>query len=114
MLHQDVNIFYLLGVLVLQKVSKILLCVSLEAEPGPCPKAAVLFLDCSFLDPASLSSLISYCLNLPFRTQGKSWKLKLIYGNQKMGDTEKFVWRSPHGPAQFLLYSGFSENRFKS
>ena len=44
-----VNIFHLLGVLVLQKSSKILLHVSLEAEPGSCPKAALLFLDCSSL-----------------------------------------------------------------
>ena len=44
MLHQAVNIFHLLGVSVLQKSSKILLCVSLEEKPGPCPKAALLFL----------------------------------------------------------------------
>ena len=41
------------GVLVLQKNSKILPCVPLEGEPGPCPKAVLLFLDCSFLVPAS-------------------------------------------------------------
>ena len=39
----------LLGVLVLQKSSVILLCASLEVEPGPCQKAALLFLDCSSL-----------------------------------------------------------------
>ena len=33
----------------LQDSSKILFCVSLEAESGPCPKAALLFLDCSSL-----------------------------------------------------------------
>ena len=44
MLYQVVNIFHLLGVLVLQKSSEILLCVSLEAEPGSCPKAALMFL----------------------------------------------------------------------
>ena len=31
--------------LVLQKGSKILFCVSLEGEPGSCPKSALLFLD---------------------------------------------------------------------
>ena len=31
------------------KSLKILLCVSLEAEPGPCPKSALLFLGCSSL-----------------------------------------------------------------
>ena len=30
----------------MQKSSKILLCVSLEVEPGPCPKSALLFIDC--------------------------------------------------------------------
>ena len=50
---QVVNILHLLGVLVLQKSSKILLCVPLEAEPGPCPKAALLFLEGSFLVSAS-------------------------------------------------------------
>ena len=29
------------------------LCVFLEEEPGPCPKAALLFLDCSSLVSAS-------------------------------------------------------------
>ena len=42
-MHQVANIFHVLGVLVLQKSSKILLCVYLEAELGPCPKAPLLF-----------------------------------------------------------------------
>ena len=53
MLHQVLNIFHLLGILVLQKSSKILLCVSLEVEPGPCPKPALLCPDCSSLVSAS-------------------------------------------------------------
>ena len=40
--------------LVLQKSSKTVLCVSLEAKPGSCPKAALLFLHCSSLVSASL------------------------------------------------------------
>ena len=44
MLHQVVNNFHLLRGLVMQMSSKILLCVSLEVEPGPCPKAALLSL----------------------------------------------------------------------
>ena len=36
MLHQIVNIFHLLGVSVWQKCSKVFLCVSLDAELGPC------------------------------------------------------------------------------
>lgn len=49
--------FIFVGVLVLQKNSKILSCIFLEKEPGPCPKAALffcfvfalLFFDCSSL-----------------------------------------------------------------
>ena len=41
------------GVLVLQKSSKLLLRISLEGEPGPCPKAALLFLGSSSLVSAS-------------------------------------------------------------
>ena len=74
--------------------SKILLCVSLEAEPGPCPKAAVLFLDCSFLDPASLSSLISYCLNLPFGTRERNEAYSL---QAKIEDAERLVPRNLAG-----------------
>lgn len=53
MRHQVVNILHLLGVLVLQKVSRTLLCVFLEGEPDPCPKAALLFLEGSSLVSAS-------------------------------------------------------------
>ena len=45
------NLFELL-VLVLRN-SKILLCISLEEQLGGCPKAALLFLDCSSLVSAS-------------------------------------------------------------
>ena len=45
--------FHLLGDLVQQKSSKILFYVSLQEEPGPCPKAALLFLDCSCLVSSS-------------------------------------------------------------
>ena len=41
--------FHMLMVLVLQRNSKILLCIFLEEEPGPCPKSALLFLDRSSL-----------------------------------------------------------------
>ena len=55
--------------LVLQKNSQILLCIFLEEEPGPCPKAALLFLDCSSL-VSPLPSLISNYLYL------LSWNLR--------------------------------------
>ena len=53
----------------LQNSSKILLGVSLEGEPGPCPQG------CSSLVSHPLPSLISNCLNLPVGTQGRSWRL---------------------------------------
>ena len=53
MLHQGVNIFCLLEVLVLQKGLKILLCIFLEEELESFHKAA-LFLDCASLVSASL------------------------------------------------------------
>ena len=59
MIHEVVNTFHLLGVLVLQKNSKAMLCISLEEEPGPCPKTALSFPDCSSLslfEPAPWNS----------------------------------------------------------
>ena len=67
-----VGISHLVGVLDLQRSSD--LCLSLEGEPGPCPEAALLFPVCSSLSLHPLPFLISYCLNLPFRTQVRSWK----------------------------------------
>ena len=55
--HQVVSSFHLLGVLILQKSSKILLCVSLEEEPGPCPRLCYCFLAAPSLSPHPLSSL---------------------------------------------------------
>ena len=49
---------------------KDVLCIFLEEEPGPCPKPALLFLD--------FSSPIINSLNLPFGTQRRPWRLKLI------------------------------------
>jgi len=49
--------FHSLGILILQKNSKILLCIFLEEDPRPCPKAALLSLDCSSLSLLLLSSL---------------------------------------------------------
>ena len=77
-----INIFHLLGVLVLQTSSKVLLCVSLEVEPGPCSKAA------------SLTSLISSCL--PFETQGRSWRLKPVSYKQEMRDRWSLPWPGAH------------------
>ena len=61
----------------LQNSSKILLCVSLEGEPGLCPKVPLLFLHCSSLSLQPLPSLVSICLNLPFGTHRRSLPTKV-------------------------------------
>ena len=105
MLHQVVNIFHLVGVVVLQKSSKILICISLEEDPGPCSKAALLFFDYSSLSLHPLPSSISNCLNLPFGTQGRSWRLNEAYFLQTRngGHRKGFGPRSPTGPAWFHM-----------
>ena len=97
--------FHLLGVLVLQEDSKIRWsCVFLEEEPGPCSKAALLFLVCYSLSLHPLPSFISNCLNLSFRTQGKLWRLKLIPQTQEKGGHRKAsVPRSFTGPCSVSL-----------
>ena len=56
----------------LQKNSKMLLSISLEGEPGHCPKASLLFLlTVPLLTLHPLPSLISNCLNLLIGIQGK-------------------------------------------
>ena len=71
------------GVSDLWKNSKILPCIFLEPDPGLCPKAALLSLDCSSLVSASPPSFISNHLNLLFGTQERSWRLKPIPQNKK-------------------------------
>ena len=51
--NEVLKVFHLLGVLVLQKGAKILSCIFLEEDPGPCPKAALLSLDGPSLVSAS-------------------------------------------------------------
>ena len=71
----------------------------LEEKLGPCPKAAVLFLDYSSVVSVSLLFPDSNCLNLHFGIQGKSWRLKPIPLKQEMGDTESLVCPGvPQGP----------------
>ena len=53
--------------------SKILLCVSIDTELGPCPKVALFLLTIYFsLVSHPLLSLINNCLILPTGTQGSS------------------------------------------
>ena len=94
--------FHLLGIFILQKSSKILLCVSLEEEPGPTPRLH----NCVWMAPPgslhALPSLISTGWHLPSKAQGRSWSLKLIPSKQDIGTTERLVCPgAPEGPAGF-------------
>jgi len=51
-----------------------ILYIFFEEEPGPCPTAALLSLDCFSLVSASLPFPDEH---LPLGTQGRSWSLKL-------------------------------------
>ena len=67
-----INFSHLEGVSVSAKQLKDIVACILDGEPGPCPKAALLFLltVCFSLVSHPLPSLISNCLNLPVGTQG--------------------------------------------
>ena len=52
-------------------------------ETGHYPKAALLFLGCHSLVFASLSFQINNCLNLPFGSQGESWRLETRISRQR-------------------------------
>ena len=69
------NFSHLEGASVFAKQLKdIVVCI--DGEPGPCPKAALLFLltVCFSLVWHPLPSLINKCLNLLIGTQGRSWR----------------------------------------
>ena len=83
--------------------SKILFCISLEEEPGLCPKGALLFLTAPPLFLHCLPSPISNCLNLPFGNQGRSRRLSEAY-LLETGCRRAFVpRRAPQSPAWFQL-----------
>ena len=104
MLHEVVNTFHSLEVLVLQKSWKVLLCIFLGEEPGPCLQPAPLFF--LTVPPSSLYpflSLISNCLNLLFGSLGRG-RLNEAYflKTKKEGHTKAFVPKTPpQGPAWF-------------
>ena len=77
------------------------LCVPLEREPGPCPKAVLFLLGCFSLVFAFLPSLISNCLNLPLGTQGRSRRLsEAHFLKTRNGDTKRLLCSgAPQGPA---------------
>ena len=76
------------------------LCVSLEGEPGSCPKSVLLLLSCSSLVFASPPFHISSCLNLLLGTQGRPRRLNEAHflKTRNGGHSKAFVSRSPTGP----------------
>ena len=71
-------------------------------KPGLCPRLHYCFLTASPLSLHPFLSLISNCLNLPFPTQGRSWKLCVCSLQTKMGNTERLLYAgAPQGPAHF-------------
>ena len=91
--------------LVLQKDSKILLCVSLEEEePGPAPGLHHCLLTAPPWSLLPLPSLTSNSSNLIFGAQGGSWRLKPIPPKQEVG-TQKGL--CPISPLSFFFFFGF-------
>ena len=87
---------------------KILFLVSLEAEPGLCPKAALLFPGCSsFVSPSSPFP-DEQLFKLALRNSGRSWRLESVPYKQGMEDTEKPCPEAPQGPAGFLNWPSLS------
>ena len=78
--------------------------IFLEEEPGPCLKAALLFLDCSLHSPPSL---ISNYLILPFETQGRSRRLNEAYCLRiRNREHRKYLYPgAPQGPGLVSIAS---------
>ena len=68
-----------------------------ELKLGSCPRVHYGFSTVPPLSLHPLPSLISNSWNLPFRTQGRSWRLESVPYKQGMGDMERPC--SPSGPA---------------
>ena len=63
------------------------------------------FLTVSPLSLHPLPSLISNCLNLPFGTQGRSWRLKSVPYKQETGNMGRLRYSGdPQGPARLHFY----------
>ena len=78
--------------------TQILLCIHhLRENQDPAPRLHYCFLTTPSLSLQPLPSLISNCLNLPFETQGMSWRLE--------GDRKVSMFRSPTGSCLDLLLS---------
>ena len=75
----------------------------LRGKQGPVPGLPCCLLATPPLSLHSLPSPISSCLDLPFGTQGRSWKLESVPNNLEMGDTDKFP--CPGTPQVWLSFN---------
>ena len=92
-------------------LKSLLLCVSLEVEPGPCPVVFCLHPPCfcsRSLQP--FPSLSSNCFNLPFRTQGKSWGLKSPTGSRLVSVLALAITGGMHGLTRLPLPPSLSSS----
>ena len=69
------------------------------------PRLYYCFLTVSPLSLHPLPCLISNCLNLPFGTQGRSWRLESVPYKQETGNTGRLRYSGdPQGPARLHFY----------
>ena len=93
----------------LQKNSKILLCIFLERNQDPAPRLHDGFLTVPPFFLNSLSSLTSSCLNLPLELrEGQGGWMKPISYKQETGDTERICTRE--GPTGSCSISFLDEH----
>ena len=93
-----INLSHLREFQFLQNNSKILLCVFIDGESGPCPKAA---LDCLSLVLHPLAWLTAACLSpLELREAHGSW-VKGVSCNQRDRRRKALSPGAPQGPAQY-------------
>ena len=85
----------------------------LRGYQEPSPRLYYCFVTASLLSLHPLLFLISNCLNLPFETQGRSWRLNesISYKQEtERGHRKPFVSRSPIGSTWFWKYSTLSSS----
>ena len=79
------------------KQLKILLYVSLDGEPGPCPKAALFLLTVSFSFVSIPSLPNEQLLESPLWNSGRSWTLNEAYFlKSRNGKTERLCAQESH------------------
>ena len=93
---------HLLGALVLQKI---LLCIFLEEEPGPCPKAALLSLDCPSLVSASPPFLDEQLFEPTLWNSGKLVKAEVNSLQTRNGEHKGFCAQESHMPCSVSVGS---------